>query len=120
MCLARYTADSLEEKGWDKKEKERWQIVLKAREDCYNQKVENLVSTCTHTATGRERRSIAPEEELREFNPVVPEPGSKKVRGRRESSLGRKATLARKRQKKALKAGDKSSNTGFKNRTNRM
>ena len=120
MHVERYTEESLREKGWDKKERERWQVVLVAREECYGKVVQNLLSTCTHTATGRERRPIQTGATLLQFNPVVPEPGSKKVRGRRESSLGRKATLARKRAKKALRDGDKSSNTGYKKSTNRM
>jgi hypothetical protein len=106
--------------GWDKKEKERWNVVLATREAAYEQRVENLVSTCTHTALGNERRSIPTATALKEFNPVLPEPGSKKVRGKRKSSLGREATQNRKRQKKALQAGDKPSNTGYKKRTNRM
>ena len=49
--VERYTEESLREKGWDKKERERWQVVLAAREESNGKVVQNLLLTCTHTAT---------------------------------------------------------------------
>jgi hypothetical protein len=108
----RYTQEEMQKEGFGKKEAERWKARLAAKEAVYKKRFNNLQSTCNETATGRERGPVEMAASLARNNPVLPLPGTK-VAKKRESTFNKDNHQRRKKQAKALRKGDKSSNTGY-------
>lgn len=114
-----YAWAEIRRNGWGKKQKDEWRQRQEHREAAYKKRYSNLVSTCQYTATGRKRGPITSVFELAASNPKVFKPGEV-VAKNRMSSLSRKQARARKKVAKSIRKGDKSSNTGYKQRSNKM